>query len=160
MKHLYNFLLVLVISAVGFVSSLNAQTPGKFSYQAVMRDASDALLVNRSIRIRVSILRTSSNGTLVFSETHNGTTNANGLVTFQIGSGTPISGTINSIDWSAGPYFVKTETDPNGGNNFSITGSSELLSVPYALYAANGGVAGPEGPQGPQGIPGFPGEKG
>jgi hypothetical protein len=108
------------------------------SYQAVIRDASDHL-VTTQVGMRISILQGSSVGTTVFAETQTPTPNINGLVTIEIGNGTPVTGTIAAIDWSAGPYFIKTETDPTGGTAYSITGSSELLSVPYALYARTSG---------------------
>lgn len=160
MKYLYPITLALLILLTGHTNSLTAQSPLKLSYQAVMRDATDHLLVNQSVRVKVSLLRNSASGTLVYSETHNVSSNANGLVTLQIGSGSVISGSMSSINWATGPYFVKTETDPNGGNNYTISAASELLSVPYALYAANGGTPGPQGPAGPTGPTGPAGEKG
>ena len=71
-------------------------------------------------------------------ETQTISTNANGLVNLQIGSGTPVTGSFAGIDWETGPYFVKTETDPTGGTAYSIAGTNELLSVPYALFSAKG----------------------
>jgi len=137
-----------------------AQSPQKMSYQSVVRNASGALLVDQAIGLRISILQGGENGTPFYVETHNEMTNANGLYSVQIGNGSPVSGSVITIDWSNGPYFIKTETDPNGGSNYTLIGSSELLSVPYALYAANGGVAGPQGPQGPQGNQGATGPQG
>ena len=96
---------------------------------------------------------------MVYSETQTATTNANGLVSLQIGMGTALSGTFAGIDWAAGPYYVKTETDLSGGTNYTIISSNELLSVPYALFSANG-TPGPAGPQGPQGIAGTNGTNG
>ncbi len=130
MKHLILLLSVLWISGMGY-----AQAPEKMSYQAVIRDAVNNLLVNTPVGMQISILQTSPGGTAVFVETHSPTTNANGLVSLEIGTGTPVTGTFAAIDWSAGPYFLKTETDPAGGTAYSITGTSELLSVPYALHA-------------------------
>jgi hypothetical protein len=92
----------------------------------------------------------------VYSETQSVTTNNNGLATLEIGNGSVLEGTFVSIDWSQGPYFIKTETDPTGGTNYSITGTSELMSVPYSLFALNSSP----GPQGEQGIPGEPGIQG
>ncbi len=126
---------------------LQAQVPQKMSYQAVIRNSNNVLVVSSPIGIRISILQNSETGGSVYSETQNTTTNNNGLVSLQIGSGTVISGLFSTINWGSGNYYIKTETDPTGGNNYSIIGSSQLLSVPYALYSANG----------PQGIPGtFP----
>ncbi|MGB3079575.1 MAG: hypothetical protein WBB31_10900 [Saprospiraceae bacterium] len=157
MKHQYSVLIAFLFFSCSFVSRLGAQSPQKMSYQAVIRDVSNDLVTDHIIRVKISVLQGSEDGVPVFEESHLTTTNSNGLATFKIGEGTAISGSITDIDWSAGPYFIKSETDPAGGTNYSITGTSELLSVPYALYAANGGV---EGPQGPQGIDGPKGDQG
>ena len=114
-----------------------AQAPQKMSYQAVIRDASNTLVANGTIGMRISILQGSASGTSVYTETQTTTTNANGLATLQIGAGSVVSGTFSSIDWGAASYFILTETDPTGGTNYTITGTSELLSVPYALYAGS-----------------------
>ncbi|MFN9114330.1 MAG: hypothetical protein ACK5XN_30070, partial [Bacteroidota bacterium] len=137
------------------------QAPQKFSYQAVMRKADQSLLKLTSVGMRVSILQGSSGGTPVYIETYNPNpiTNANGLVTLAIGTGTPSLGNLSDVDWSSGPYYILLESDPTGGTNYTITGVSELLSVPYALYAVNG-VPGPAGPQGPAGVPGVQGPAG
>lgn len=111
--------------------------PQKMSYQAVIRNSSNELITNHAVGMKVSILQTSATGTVVYSETHTPTSNANGLITIAIGTGAVISGSFSGIDWSAGPYFIKTETDPAGGTSYSITSTSELLSVPYALMAKN-----------------------
>jgi hypothetical protein len=112
-----------------------AQAPQKMSYQAVIRNASNILVANQSVGMRISILQGSPSGSAVYQETQSPTTNINGLVSIEIGAGTIVSGTFSAIDWSAGPYFAKTETDPTGGTNYTITGTTQLLSVPYALYA-------------------------
>ncbi len=123
-------LTVLLISTLSF-----AQSPEKMSYQAVIRDANNALVTNQQIGMQISILQSSASGTAVYTETHDATTNANGLVTVEIGAGDIVSGDFSTIDWSADTYFIKTETDPTGGTNYTITGVSQLLSVPYALHA-------------------------
>lgn len=112
-----------------------AQSPGKMSYQAVVRHTSGELVKNSIIGMQISILQGDVNGTKVYSETQRPTTNANGLVSIIIGDGNIVTGSLVSIDWSDGPYFIKTETDPTGGTNYSITGTSQLLSVPYAFHA-------------------------
>ncbi len=118
-----------------------AQAPNKMSYQAVIRDNSNALVTNQIVGMQISILQGSANGTAVYAETQTPTTNANGLASIEIGGGTVVSGNFSTIDWANGPYFIKTETDPTGGSNYTITGTSQLLSVPYALYATNAGNA-------------------
>ncbi len=105
------------------------------SYQAVVRDANNDLVTDTQIGMQISILQGAADGTAVYVETQTPTTNANGLVSIEIGGGTVVSGDFTAIDWSAGPYFIKTETDPAGGTSYTITGTSQLLSVPYALYA-------------------------
>ncbi len=112
-----------------------AQAPNKMSYQAVIRNSSNALITNQAVGMRISILQTSSSGTAVYVETQTPITNANGLASIEIGGGTLVSGNFATINWANGPYFIKTETDPSGGTNYSITGTSQLLSVPYALYS-------------------------
>lgn len=115
-----------------------AQVPQKMSYQSVIRKADGSLVVNTSVRIKISILQGSATGTAVYVETQTTTTNANGLATLAIGGGTPTTGTFAGINWASGTYFIKTETDPTGGTNYAISGTSQLLSVPYALYAGSG----------------------
>jgi len=130
MKRKLTILLVLC-----FAAALQAQVPEKMSYQAVIRDSGDELVKNTQVGMRISILQGSATGTAVYTETQTPTTNANGLVSIQFGGGAGFS----AIDWSSGVYFLKTETDINGGTNYSITGTSQLLSVPYALYAKTAG---------------------
>ena len=121
------------------VASLMAQAPEKFSYQAVVRNASNALVTNAPVSVRVSILQGSANGSAVYVETLTATTNANGLLTIEIGGGTVQQGVFADIDWANGPFFLKTETDPNGGSDYSVTSTQQLLSVPYALYSKEAG---------------------
>ena len=139
-----------------------AQAPQKMSYQAVIRDATNALVANQTVGMQVSILQGSASGTAVYVETHNATTNINGLVSIEIGGGTLVSGSFSTINWGNGPFFIKTETDPAGGTNYTITGTTQLLSVPYAMYAASSGssIPGPQGPAGPQGNDGAIGPQG
>ena len=153
--------LVLIIALAQFLisSSIFAQAPQKMSYQAVIRNSNDSLLISTPVGMRISLVQGTPSGTVVFSETQTATTNANGLVSLQIGTGTAVSGTFAGIDWAAGPYYVKTETDLSGGTNYTIISSNELLSVPYALFSANG-TPGPAGDQGPQGIAGTNGNDG
>ena len=130
MKRVLHLVVLLFISITLF-----AQAPQKMTYQAVIRNASNNLVVNASVKMKISILQGSISGTAVYSELHNPTTNANGLVSIEIGSGTSPVGTIGSINWGNGTYFLKTETDPTNGTNYTISGTSQLLSVPYALQS-------------------------
>ena len=129
MKNIY--LLILLFIGV----SASAQSPDKMSYQAVLRDANGEILKNQDVSIQFSVLQTSISGTSVYQEDHKLTTNSNGLVSVHIGTGTVSSGDFSTIDWSEGPYFLQSEIDPNGGTNYVIRSTSELVSVPYALYA-------------------------
>jgi len=140
-------LLIIAIAQFLISSSIFAQAPQKMSYQAVIRNSNDSLLISTPVGMRISLVQGSPSGTVVFSETQTATTNANGLVSLQIGTGTAVSGTFAGIDWAAGPYYVKTETDLSGGTNYTIISSNELLSVPYALFSVNG-TPGPQGPAG------------
>jgi len=129
MRKLFTFLSAIIITA-----SIWAQAPGKMSYQAVIRNSNDQLVTDHAVGMKISILQGSEGGTAVYTETQTTATNANGLVSIEIGGETGF----DAIDWSKGPYFIKTETDPEGLANYSISGTSELLSVPYALFSANG----------------------
>ena len=131
MNRLKMGLLILLMPAL----SAFAQAPEKMTYQAVIRNNSNALVTNSNIGIKVSILQGGVTGTPVFVETHSTTTNVNGLITIEIGSGSALSGAFSSINWVNGTYFLKTETDPSGGNNYSLISTSQLLSVPYSFYA-------------------------
>ena len=136
MKKINSILTGLLLSASVFLTQqANAQAPQKMSYQSVIRNSSNALVANTAVGIKISVLQGSASGTAVYTETQTPTTNANGLLSLQIGNGTATTGTFAGIDWANGPYFIKTETDPTGGTNYSITGTQEILSVPYALYA-------------------------
>jgi len=131
-----------LLLTAGFVLGsilVSAQAPEKMSYQAVIRNSGGQLLLNQNIAVRVSVLQGTPTGTIVFSERLTGITNANGLVSLEIGSGTVLSGTFASINWASGNFYLKTETDPLGGTAYSIAGTSQLLSVPYAMYAKTAG---------------------
>ena len=151
--------IISICAAILITASVFAQAPNKMSYQAVIRNASNALVTNSAVGMRISILQTSTSGTTVYVELQTPTTNANGLASIEIGGGSVVSGNFSTIDWANGPYFIKTETDPMGGTNYTISGTSQLLSVPYALYAKTAGNNTP-GPQGSQGIQGPAGNDG
>ena len=131
-------LFILLVLSV----NICAQAPQKMSYQAVIRNSNNSLIVSTPIGIKVSVLQGSANGTVTYSETQIQNTNINGLVSLEIGMGTPVIGTFSNINWANGPYFIQTEVDPSGGSNYSVLGVTELISVPYALYSANAQVSG------------------
>lgn len=151
--------IIVICMGILLTAGISAQAPNKISYQAVIRNSSNTLVKNITVGMKISILQTTSSGVPVYVETQVPTANANGLVTIEIGGGTVVSGNFATINWANGPFFVKTETDPAGGTSYSITGTSQILSVPYALYAANSGSSIP-GPQGPQGNAGATGPQG
>jgi Collagen triple helix repeat (20 copies) len=154
MRKIYSILAGLLLTV-----SVFAQAPQKMSYQAVIRNSSSALITSTAVGMKISILQGSSTGTPVYVETQTPSTNANGLVSLEIGTGTVITGTFATINWAAGPYFIKTETDPTGGTAYTIAGTNELMSVPYALFSANG-TPGATGAQGPIGLTGATGSVG
>ena len=132
MKKTSLLILGLILSAITF-----AQAPNKMSFQTVVRNSQGKLVLNKSIGVRISILQATSTGTAVYVETHTKSSNANGLLTLEVGSGSVATGTFATIDWSQGPYFLKTEMDVNGGTNYTISGVTEFVSVPFALNANN-----------------------
>jgi len=139
MKKLVTIYFIIFLIAGLFVpQQIKAQSPPqKMSYQAVIRDGNNVLITSTTVGMKISILQGAAMGgiTPVYVETQTPTSNINGLVSLEVGSGTVVSGTFASIDWANGPFYIKTETDPTGGTNYTITGTSQLLSVPYAFYA-------------------------
>ncbi|MFN8283257.1 MAG: hypothetical protein U0U67_08595 [Chitinophagales bacterium] len=116
-------------------TAIFAIVPEAIKYQAVARDNSGNVLSNKNIGIRLSILKGNISGTAVYVETHNTTTNGLGLINLEIGKGTAVSGTMSAINWGNDSYFIKIEMDETGGSNYTLVGTSQLVSVPYALYA-------------------------
>ena len=115
-----------------------SQSPQKFTYQSIIKNSSGYLLKNQDVGLRISVLSNSSNGIEVYSEEHFPTSNSNGLVTLIIGEGLT-NDNFSEIQWGDGEYFLKVEVDPEGGNSYIMNQTSQLLSVPYALYAGNSG---------------------
>lgn len=115
----------------------NAQTPQKFNYQAIARNVSGQELTNQNISIRISIVDLTPNGNVLYQETHSVITSPMGLFSLEIGGGTIVSGVFTNINWGNGDKYIKTEIDPAGGTSYTAAGTSQLLSVPYALNALN-----------------------
>lgn len=130
MRKLYTILAAVLITA-----SVWAQSPQKMSYQAVIRNTGNQLITSHAVGMKISILQDSVSGKAVYVEKQLTSTNANGLVAIEIGGGTIVYGTFTAINWAKGPYFIKTQTDPTGDTIYTITGTNELLSVPYALFS-------------------------
>ena len=130
MKGSILFLFFSMIHVIGF-----GQAPDLISYQAIIRNSNNELVSNVSVGMRISILRGSGADVLLYQEEHSEKTNLNGLVYLNIGSGASLFGTMSGIDWSKGPFYVKSETDPTGGKNYTLVVVSRLLSVPFSIYA-------------------------
>jgi hypothetical protein len=143
--------IVLLFLAIPFLAL--SQVPESFKYQAVVRNVSGTLIANQNVTIKSSILSSDVNGMVVYAETQNVTTTEFGLIHLNIGQGTVVQGSFSAIPWGDTSYFLKTEFDLNGSGNFQFIGVTQLLAVPYALYAKTSGssIPGPQGPAGPQG---------
>lgn len=137
-----------IVTAILAGIGVYAQAPQRLSYQAIIRNAANILVSSSPVGMRVSILQGSAAGPSVYTETQTPSTNINGLATIVIGTGTLVSGNFTTINWGANIYFIKTETDPAGGTNYTITGTTQILSAPYALYANTAGSAAPGGAAG------------
>ncbi len=139
--------LVFSLAFMALTIASYSQAPQAFNYQAILRNSDGTGKANETVAIQISLIN--DLGASSYMEVHNTQTNQLGLVNLVIGEGTS-SNDLSTVDWSDGPYFLEVTV-----NGVSM-GSSPLLSVPYALYAASGN----EGPQGPVGIQGIPGEMG
>ena len=135
-----------------FTILLHAQVPQSFNYQAIARNSTGSPLLNQNVLVRFTVRDAQSGGALLYQETHSKTTNQFGLFTAAVGAGSISVGSpaFNTINWGGGARYLQVEVDVTGqGNAFVDMGTSQLLSVPYALFAANGGGGG--GAQGPTG---------
>lgn len=136
-----------------------AQAPQAFNYQAVVRNNTGAVVANQNVSARFTIRDGSSSGSSVYQETKTLTTNQFGLITHAVGNGNVVSGNFSTINWGSGSKWLQVEVDASGGSSYTDMGTTQLLSVPYALYAANG-ATGPTGPTGPTGADGNQGPQG
>jgi hypothetical protein len=127
--------LLYTLACLLFVSTIWAQVPQSFKYQAVARDASGVVINNQSVGIQISIVQSSIYGASVYVETFTTTTNNFGLLNINVGTGAVVIGDFAAIDWSSDNYFVKIAMDLTGGTNYLTYSISQLLSVPYALHA-------------------------
>ena len=127
--------LLLFLSGIIIGTTLLAQVPQGISHQAVMRDADDNLIMNSPIGLQVSILMGAHDGEAVYVETHNVVSDQYGLITYIIGEGSVVEGVFENIDWADETFWLETKADPSGGTNYTITGLTRFLTVPYAMYA-------------------------
>ena len=134
MKKGFHFSSALIIFLL-LTAIVSAQAPNAIPYQGVARNAVGNILASQPISLRVSIRNLSSSGTVVFSETHSVTTNSLGLFSVNIGTGSPVSGTLATVNWGNGAKFIQVEMDASGGTAYTDMGTTQLNSVPYALYA-------------------------
>ena len=133
---------------LGASLSAVAQAPIGFNFQAVARDADNNILSEQLIAVRVSLLRGSETGPASFTERHEVRTSEYGVFDLAVGNGEIVSGSFDAVDWGSASYYLKIDLDPNGGSNYVDMGASELLSVPYALYANTAGNGGGTGGSG------------
>lgn len=140
---------LLLSACLSFLSLiLFAQVPQAIKYQAVARDSAGSIMANANITVRISILDSAAGGSVAYSEIHKTGTNQFGLFSISIGRGIQPSGVFANIDWATGSKWMQLEMSQNNGSTFQFVGASELLSVPYALYAETSNTPGPAGPQG------------
>lgn len=127
-------LILSLVSIATIALSSFGQAPEGFKYQAVVRDGANIILNNQAVGMQLTIQQGSIGGTAVYTETFATSTNAYGLVNLEIGTGTTTDD-FSTIDWANGPYFMETAVDVTGGTSYVVMGTSQLMSVPYALYS-------------------------
>ena len=136
-------LTLLLLFVVTTINMMCAQVPQGFTYQAIVRNNDGTTIANSQVSVRIELVHGSANGTVQYAENHSPLTDANGLFTIVIGDGVPLVNCLFSdcINWAVGPWFLTTRIDPTGGNSYTLVTTQQLMSVPYALYAANAGSA-------------------
>ncbi len=130
MKRIFFFVALFLLQL-----SLFSQSPQRLNYQAVVRDNAGVAVASQLVSLRMTILEGSTSGNAVYIETHSVTTNQLGLVTLPVGGGNVVTGTFSTIDWASNTHFMQIEIDLSGASNYALMGTSQLLSVPYALHA-------------------------
>ena len=116
---------------------LKAQAPQGIPYQAIARNASGAAIANTAVKVRFSIRDSIATGAIRYQETHNPTTSALGLFSVNVGMGTIVSGTFSGINWGKNAKFLQVELNTTGGTTYTDLGTTQMMSVPYALYAGS-----------------------
>lgn len=130
-------MLLTAIAWLLLINGLFAQAPQGMNYQAILRDNNGAIIANQNVSLRFSVISGSPTGTTVYQELYSIATTPLGLINLVIGQGTTINGTFANINWNSAPHYLKVEFDPQGGSNFTIIETKQLMSVPYALNAGN-----------------------
>lgn len=131
--------LILSFLCCCFAVLLRAQAPQGIPYQSALRNSSGGSLMNQIVTLRFSIRDSLATGSIVYQETHTGTTNAQGLISVNIGQGTPVTGSFVQINWSKNPKFLQIEMNPGGGMTYTDLGTQQMMSVPFALYSNSAG---------------------
>ena len=154
MKNSKQRFILISLLIIGLINSFS-QSPEGINYQATVRNASGNLLTNQAVVV-FTIRQNSALGTIIYSESHSLTTNGFGGFNSVIGTGTPSTGTFSTINWGANAHFLSVSV------NGIILGTTQMASVPYALFAKSAGnsLPGPQGPAGPKGDTGVTGPSG
>ena len=162
MKKLITLISAVLVAQLSLFTSLYAQVPQGFNYQAVARTSTGIAVTNQAIGLQLSIRQGSSTGTIVYTETHSVISNNIGLLNVTAGNGNPTFGSFSAINWGSGIYYMEISMDISGGTSYSLMGTQQLMSVPYALYAGNAttGATGPTGAAGSIGSTGATGNIG
>ncbi|MEM1358018.1 MAG: hypothetical protein AAGF89_07460, partial [Bacteroidota bacterium] len=137
MKNLVKALMCGLVFFLFLTNKAYAQSPEAFKYQAVLRDAANVPLPEQQVGVRISILAGSASGTVVYEEFHRLRTSPVGLINLNVGQGIPILNAFTDIVWEEGDHFLRVEVNQAGGNNYQLVGTSQLLSVPYALFSTD-----------------------
>ncbi len=136
MKNILHILFFLAASQIAI-----SQTQDGFSYQAIARDNQGQLLTDHTIGMRISILMHEVDGEQVYVEEHLKASNSYGLINLVIGQGQVVTGSLDNIDWASGPFFLQIQIDPDGGTDYALSHTTQLLSVPYALFSKRAATA-------------------
>ena len=131
MKRIFVFACFIFLAITGYSQNTF------FTYQAVVRDNNNHLIINQTVSVRISLIRDTPNGTADYVETHSAQTNANGLLTLMVGKGSVVSGNMTNVDWGNHIYYLKNEVDLNGGNNYVVNSVQIVPAVPFAQFAAS-----------------------
>lgn len=134
-----NILLFICMCLCTLIYAQTDKMPQAISYQAVARDAAGKVLTEKSIGVKVEILKGSTRGSAVYSETHKPKSSTTGTITLLIGQGTASTGTFTNINWGADTYYLQLSMDIQGGSDYKVASTTQMLPVPFALYAAKAG---------------------
>ena len=130
---------ILLCLAIASITQLQAQAPQGFNYQATVRNNAGDIVVNTNVYFKFNVIQGSQTADPIFTETHDVPTDDLGQINLIIGQGTANTGVFSELDWSLGSYYLSIELSINGPNDYVVMGTTQLLSVPYALYAVNSG---------------------